>query len=217
MSKIKLCGMFREEDIEYANQAKPDFVGFVFAPSKRRIDYEKAKYFKSLLSKDILSVGVFVNHNLDMIIKLVKDGVIDLVQLHGNEDEEYIEELKKHVEVPIIKAIRVKDVQDIVEGDKLQVDYLLLDTFEQGSMGGTGKIFDWSMIPKISKPYFLAGGINLSNIEEANKYGAFCLDTSSGVETDGIKDKNKMIEIVRKIRWKKEDLENMVDNIYQRL
>lgn len=200
MSKIKLCGMFREEDIYYANEAKPDFVGFVFAESKRKIDFNTAKHFREILLKEIPSVGIFVNHGIEEITKLVNDGIINMVQLHGDENLEYIQEIKKYVNVPIIKAIRVKDVQDILEGDKWPVDYLLLDTFEQGSMGGTGKIFDWSIIPTISKPYFLAGGINLSNIEEANKYGAFCLDTSSGVETDGIKDKNKMIEIVRKIR-----------------
>lgn len=200
MSKIKLCGMFREQDIEYANEAMPDYVGFVFAPSKRKIDYDTAKRFRKILKEEIPVVGVFVNHNIQEIAKLVNEEIINIVQLHGDEDNNYIEELKAQISVPVIKAIRVKDAQDIVEADKLKVDYLLLDTYEAGNMGGTGKIFDWSMVPEISKPYFLAGGINLFNIEEAKKYGAFCLDTSSGIETDGFKDKDKMIEIVRKTR-----------------
>lgn len=200
MPRIKLCGLFREEDIEYANQAKPDFVGFIFAESRRKITPEKAAAFRKKLDTDIPTVGVFVNHEISEIEKLVNDGTIQFVQLHGEEDEVYINELKRVVDVPVIKAVRVKSTSDILEAVKLPVDYLLLDTYSEKEKGGTGEVFDWSIIPEIKKPYFLAGGLNLENIEKALKYDAYCYDVSSGVETDGIKDRDKMIEIVRKIR-----------------
>ena len=200
MSRIKLCGLFRAEDINYANEARPDFVGFIFAESKRKINHDKAAEFRKKLDKDIPAVGVFVNHEIPEIVKLVKDGTIQYVQLHGEEDETYINELKEYIDIPVIKAVRVRNSSDILEAEKLPADYLLLDTFSEKEKGGTGEVFDWSIIPEIKKPYFLAGGLNLENIEKALKYDAYCYDVSSGVETDGIKDRDKMIEIVRKIR-----------------
>ncbi len=200
MSKIKLCGMFRDEDIDFANIAKPDYIGFIFAKSRRQIDKQTAKKFKEKLSDNIKAVGVFVNSPIKEIEEIVKEGIIDIIQLHGDEDEKYVLDLKSVAEIPIIKAVRVKNDQDIKIADKTNADYLLLDTYSANAMGGTGKTFDWQIIPEIKKPFFLAGGINLDNIEDAIKTDAFCIDTSSGVETNGIKDKDKMIEIVRKVK-----------------
>lgn len=198
--KIKLCGMMRDADIDYANEARPDYVGFVFADSKRKILYDKAKSFRKKLHKDILSVGVFVNEKIENIQRLVEDKIIDIVQLHGNEDEEYIKKL--NLDVDIIKAVRVglDPINEILKADNLPVDYLLLEAYEPGTLGGTGKTFDWSMIPKINKPFFLAGGLNLENIDEAKKQSAYALDLSSGIETNGVKDREKMIEIVRRTK-----------------
>ncbi len=201
MSKIKICGLSRECDIDFVNIAMPDYIGFVFAENRRRtISFEQAKNLKSSLNENIKSVGVFLNNDIDFIISLVKGNIIDMVQLHGDEDNEYIKILKSKINVPIIKAVRVRDAEDILSADKLDVDYILLDTYVKGLYGGTGKVFDWKMIPKISRPYFLAGGINSENIKSALNVGAYCLDVSSGVEIDGKKDKEKIIEIVRTVR-----------------
>lgn len=201
MSKIKICGLSRECDIDFVNIAKPDFIGFVFAEkSKRKVDFETALKLKNQLDKNIRSVGVFVNNDIDFVLSLVNNGIIDLIQLHGDEDENYILSLKEKTSAKIIRAVRVKTTEDILKADKLPVDYLLLDTYTKGEYGGSGKTFGWNMIPKISKPYFLAGGLNAENIKSALKVGAYCLDVSSGAETDGKKDKDKIIKIVNTVR-----------------
>lgn len=201
MNKIKICGLSRQCDIDAVNIAKPDFTGFVFADkSKRKVSFETALSLKNHLDKNIKSVGVFVNNDIDFIVSLVKSDIIDMVQLHGDEDESYIQFLKSKINIPIIKAVRVKNTEDILAADKLSVDYLLLDTYTKGEYGGSGKTFDWKMIPEISKPYFLAGGLNIENIKSALTVGAYCFDVSSGVETDGKKDKEKIIEIVKTVR-----------------
>lgn len=201
MSKIKICGLSRECDIDFVNTAKPDFIGFVFAEkSKRRVDFDTALKLRNQLDKNIQAVGVFVNNDMDFVLSLVNSGVIDLIQLHGDEDENYILSLKEKTSAKIIRAVRVKTTEDILSADRLPVDYILLDTYTKGEYGGSGKTFDWNMIPKISKPYFLAGGLNAENIKSALKVGAYCLDVSSGAETDGKKDKDKIIKIVNTVR-----------------
>lgn len=201
MSKIKICGLSRECDIDFVNIAKPDFIGFVFAEkSKRRVDFDTALKLKNQLDKNIQAVGVFVNNDMDFVLSLVNNGIIDLIQLHGDEDENCIMSFKEKTSAKIIKAVRVKTTENILRADKLPVDYLLLDTYTKGEYGGSGKTFDWNMIPKISKPYFLAGGLNAENIKSALKVGAYCLDVSSGAETDGKKDKEKIIKIVNTVR-----------------
>ncbi len=200
---IKICGLFREVDIEYANIAKPDYVGFVYAKSKRQVTKEKSKLLRALLDKKIKVVGVFVNEDIEFIKELVEEDIIDIIQLHGDEDESYIRSLRDIYllkKVPIIKAIRVQKTEDITAATNMKTEYILLDTYSKDAYGGTGDSFDWSVIKSLEKPFFLAGGINLSNILEAKKYNPFCIDVSSGVETDGVKDKDKMIEIVKKYR-----------------
>lgn len=201
MSKIKICGLSRECDIDFVNAAKPDFIGFVFAEkSKRRVDFDTALKLKNQLDKNIQAVGVFVNNDMNFVLSLVNNGIIDLIQLHGDEDKNYIMSLKEKTSAKIIRAVRVKTTDDILKADRLPVDYLLLDTYTKGEYGGSGKTFDWNMISEISKPYFLAGGLNAENIKSALKVGAYCLDVSSGAETDGKKDKDKIIKIVNTVR-----------------
>lgn len=188
-------------DIEAANLARPDYIGFVFAKSKRQVSIEQARQLKAALSPEIQAVGVFVNASIEEIIRIVEKGMIDLIQLHGDEDERYIQALRVHTELPIIKAIRVKNQEVIEQGAQLPVSYLLLDTYSKEMYGGTGHAFNWQMIPKIKQPFFLAGGLQIDNVVEAIQQAKpFCVDVSSGVETNGVKDQQKMIEIVNQVR-----------------
>lgn len=201
MAKIKICGLTRKQDIDAVNAALPDYVGFVFARSKRQIDEEKAKLLKERLNPLIKAVGVFVNEEIERIIKLCNTRVIDLIQLHGDESEDYIKKLKNYVSNEIIKAIRIKGPDDIKKAMEISCDYLLFDAYHEKEYGGTGKTFDWSVIPRINKPFFLAGGINSSNIAKAiEHHNPYCIDVSSGVETNGCKDPKKIMNIVSLVR-----------------
>lgn len=201
MTKIKICGLSRPEDITAVNQVLPDYIGFVFAKSRRQITREKADYLKKLLHPSIKTVGVFVNEEIDNITCICRNKTIDLIQLHGDEDENYIKALRKACTNPVIKAVRVRNPEDIKRAEHLNCNYLLLDTYTKYQYGGSGISFDWSMVNKISNPYFLAGGIHSGNILDAvRRCNPYCIDVSSGVETDGYKDADKIIEIVTKIR-----------------
>lgn len=201
MTQIKICGLTRIEDIKTVNRWKPDYIGFVFAKSHRQITADQAGILKEKLLPEIKSVGVFVNESMESIVNLCNAGIIDIVQLHGDEKEDYMKELKKLVTCPIIKAVSVQSKEQIVCSEKLSCDYLLLDTYQIGNHGGSGISFDHSLIPALEKPHFLAGGLNLSNITEViqtnHPYG---VDISSGVETDGFKDENKIKTIIEMIR-----------------
>jgi phosphoribosylanthranilate isomerase len=201
MSKIKICGLMREHDVNAVNIALPDYIGFVFAKSKRQIDEKKAKALKDCLNPFIKSVGVFVNEEIENIIKYCNTHLIDMIQLHGDESEDYIKRLKNSVSNEIIKAIRVKCPEYIKKAMEFSCDYLLFDAYYEGVYGGTGKTFDWSVITDISKPFFLAGGINSGNILQAIKqHSPYCIDISSGVETDGCKDPEKIMDIVARAK-----------------
>jgi len=203
MSKIqiKICGLRREEDIKYVNECLPEYIGFVFAESKRKVDKKQAKVLKEMLSSKIQAVGVFVNAALEEIEELCSENVIDIVQLHGEEDIVYIESLRERISNPIIKAIRVRSQEQILEEEKMPCEMLLLDTYTKGEYGGSGKDFDLQMIPELEKPYFLAGGLQVETIKEKlAQVNPYAVDISSGVETDGIKDFQKIKEFVKKIR-----------------
>ena len=202
MKRIKICGLRREEDIYIVNEARPDYAGFVFAPGRRRtVSREKARCLKALLAPDIRAVGVFVDHDRDEVIALANEGIIDLIQLHGNEDQAYIDHINKYTDAPVIKAVSAKSREYIEKMDGLHgVQYLLLDTYDKNMPGGTGRSFDWGLIPKLRTPFFLAGGLDISNIADAMKTEAFALDISSGAETDGYKDRDKICQIIQRIR-----------------
>ncbi len=200
MSKIKICGLSRPCDIDAVNEAMPDYIGFVFAKSPRQVSFFQAAALKQRLNTRIAAVGVFVDTAVEIISALCQDGVIDMVQLHGNEDADYIKQLKIAVTIPVIKAVRVQSTEQIIKTQSLDCGYLLLDTWQKDRQGGSGHVFDWSLIPKLDKPYFLAGGLNAANIKEAASYHPYCLDVSSGVETQGKKDRQKILELVRIVR-----------------
>lgn len=199
MVKVKICGLRRPEDIEAANAAKPDYVGFIFVPAtKRYVKPDLAASFRRDLAADIQTVGVFVNAPIEEIVAICQAGTIDLVQLHGEEDQAYIAHLKGQVDQHIIKSVAVGDELVV---DPNQADYLLFDSLSP-SRGGSGKIFDWQMVSAYQeKPFFLAGGLGVENIEEALKVvQPYAVDASSSLETDGVKDPVKMQEFVAKIR-----------------
>ncbi len=206
MVKLKICGMRRSEDIEMANRHKPDYIGFVFAESPRKVSFEQAKELSELLSDEIVPVGVFVNEHMKLIVDLFRDGIIEMAQLHGDEDEKYIRNLKdKSIEetgkqIPVINAIEIKDGADyndeLLKWRDSASDYFILDSGK-----GSGKTFDWSLIDKESEFFknsiFLAGGLNSENLALAmEEFNPFAVDLSSSVETDGFKDKEKIKEII---------------------
>lgn len=198
--KIKLCGLCREADIDCANEVRPDYAGFVFANSKRQVTPEQAASYRQRLDPRIEAVGVFVNEEVAKIIELCDKEIIQMVQLHGDETEAYMQKLRGSTEAKIIKAVRVHSKMDIRAAKDLPADYLLLDTYRKGMYGGTGESFDWGMLEPMEKPFFLAGGISLDNISRALETQAYCLDISSGVETQGKKDQEKIREIMRAVR-----------------
>lgn len=213
MQKIKLCGMMKPCDIEYANRVKPDFVGFIFANTRRKISAAQAQQFREALDAEIPAVGVFVNEDIPVIASLVQGGCIDMIQLHGEEDADYIRRLREVCDVPVIKAVKVQTVEQIRQAAALPVDYLLLDTYRKGILGGTGEAFDWELLREakaaagdtaegelFGKPYFLAGGLHAGNLREAAALGSYGLDVSSGIETDGSKDFTKMVEVMELVR-----------------
>lgn len=199
--KIKICGVRTINDINAVNAMRPNYIGFVFAKSFRRVKEEDAGLLKAYLHPDIKAVGVFVNDEPERIIRLCTRKVIDIIQLHGEEGSDYISEIREAVPNRIIKAIRISNRHVDIKNSEADSDYLLFDTYQKDIYGGGGKSFDWSLIPKTNKPFFLAGGINHSNVLQAiAACRPFCIDVSSGVETDGIKDGEKIRKLVTAIR-----------------
>ena len=227
MVKLKICGLRRFEDIEMANKYKPDYIGFVFAESPRKVSFQEAKELSSILSEDIVPVGVFVDEHMKLIVDLYKEGIIKMAQLHGNEDENYIKNLKAKslelagTEIPVINAIEINAISngpnvdldsdsgtDVACGDVDYNDKLLewqnsaSDYFILDSGKGSGKTFDWSLLDKSSEFFknsiFLAGGLNSENLALAiEEFNPFAVDLSSSIETDGFKDEEKLKEIIK--------------------
>ena len=200
MTAIKMCGLSQKRDIQAVNEIKPEYIGFVFwAKSKRYISPEKALEFKQMLDENIKAVGVFVDESIEKVAELLENGVIDLAQLHGSETEDYIHKLREMTNKPVIQAFRIRSSVDVERAVKSYADMILLDAGM-----GDGKIFDWSLIQDITRPYFLAGGLNCENIAEAvRKIKPYAVDVSSGIETDGLKDIKKMTAFAMTVR--KED------------
>ena len=221
-TKIKICGLRRPEDIEAVNKYKPEYVGFVFyKKSKRYVAEEQAEKLRELLDEKISSAGVFVNADKAEILRLMRKGIISVAQLHGNESEDYIRELKEELQKPgifsdrkeymtggeIIKAFVFKNLKEedavrksawriLEEAGKSPADYIL---FDNGY--GSGETFDWSILRDFDKPYFLAGGLNPENVSGAVKMlHPYAVDVSSGVEEDGYKNPEKIREFIEKVR-----------------
>jgi Phosphoribosylanthranilate isomerase len=198
MTKIKLCGLRRAEDITFANELLPNYVGFVFAKtSKRYVPPEDAALLRQMLQPQIVSVGVFVDEPMERVVSLLESGVIGMAQLHGAETPDYVHQLKSKTQASIIQAFRVATMQDVQRAEQTEADFILLDH----GTGGTGEAFDWSLLDHIVRPYFLAGGLSAENVGEAiRRFKPFAVDSSSKLETDGVKDYNKMKAFVEAVR-----------------
>lgn len=198
MTKVKICGLKRMEDIAFANELKPDYVGFVFAKaSKRYVSPEQAVELRKTLSNDILAVGVFVNEPPEQILALLESGAIDAAQLHGSESDEAVLALKRQTQKPVIKAFRVETPRDVATAVQSPADYILLDN----GAGGTGEAFDWSLSEPVARPYFLAGGLSAKNVAQAiARCRPYAVDASSSLETGGVKDYEKMKAFIEAVR-----------------
>ncbi len=209
MTKIKICGLRTPDDIEIANEFLPDYIGYVFAESKRQISHEQATKLSAKVSDKIKKVGVFCNQPVKFVADILIDGTIDYIQLHGEENSEYEAELfdylsQNGIENPqsrCIKAYRIRSKDDIISTQNTNCSTLLLDAFSAQAQGGTGEKFDWSLIENMGKPFFLAGGISADNAQTAIATAhPFALDASSSVETDGKKDREKVRQLITAVR-----------------
>ena len=195
MTKIKLCGLSRVEDIEVANILLPEFVGFIFwKKSRRYISPNDAAKLKNILDKKISAVGVFVNEKIETVAEIAK--FLDLIQLHGTEDDNYISTLRNYTDKKIIQAFKIKTADDLQPAKNSRADFILLD-----SGAGTGEIFNWQLLKDFGREYFLAGGLTCENVSDAVKIlKPFAVDVSSGIETNGVKDAAKMKNFVSIVR-----------------
>lgn len=202
MTRIKLCGLSRPCDIEAANRLLPTYIGFVFAPGSRRyVSPARAAELKALTDPRISVVGVFVNESPETVAELLGRGIIDVAQLHGQEDEAYIRRLRILTDKPLIQAFRVDTAQDAQAAEASGADMVLLDS----GRGGTGQVFDWALVRRVRRPYLLAGGLNPDSVGQAmDMLHPFGVDVSSGIETDGKKDMEKMRAFVYAVRGKDE-------------
>lgn len=197
---IKACGMSRAEDIVSVNLANPDMCGFVVnvPKSRRNVTPDQVLELTQTLNPAILSVGVFVDEDPAVILKLVADGGVDLIQLHGHEDEAYIASLRENTSASIIRAFKVEGPEDVAAAQESSADMVVLDAGM-----GSGNTFDWSLLEDIERKYMLAGGLNTDNLHAAiDALHPWGIDLSSGLETDGFKDRTKLIQAVAMVRMK---------------
>lgn len=207
--KVKMCGISKVETIPAVVEAKPDYMGLVFASSKRQVTVDQAKTLVEELHKqytkrynngaeqsnddEIKTVGVFVNETLDNLVSIATEANLDVVQLHGDEDEAFIQSLKGRTNVEIWKAVQIRSSTDAEAWIDSSADMLLFDAYHKDERGGTGEVFDWSCLDEFERPFMLAGGIDSTNVARAIRtvrpYG---IDISSGIETDGVKDDEKI-------------------------
>lgn len=216
MTKVKICGLKRTEDIEYVNKLCPDYVGFVFAKSKRQVTLEQAKKLINLLDKNIKTVGVFVNEDIERVRYIAEGLKLNILQFHGTEDEQYIKKLKdftlwKSMGMNIATYNNYESLLNEIEDNqkrlneisKYPIKGILLDSSVKGVQGGTGISFNWDIMEKIniSKPLILAGGLNTENVQQAvKKVKPYAVDVSSGIEVNEVKNFNKMKEFIEKVR-----------------
>lgn len=215
--KVKMCGISKVETIPAVVEAKPDYMGLVFAPSKRQVTVDQAKTLVEELHKqytkrynngaeqsnddEIKTVGVFVNETLDNLVTIATEANLDVVQLHGDEDEAFIQSLKGRTNVEIWKAVQIRSAADAEAWIDSSADMLLFDAYHKDERGGTGEVFDWSCLDEFERPFMLAGGIDSTNVARAIRtvrpYG---IDISSGIETDGVKDDEKITAFTNIVR-----------------
>ena len=208
--KVKMCGISKVETIPAVVEAKPDYMGLVFAPSKRQVTVEQAKILIEELHKQCINhydtkvvktVGVFVNETLDNLVRIADTANLDAVQLHGDEDEAFIQSLKERTNVEIWKAVQIRSAADVEKWIDSSADILLFDAYHKDERGGTGEVFDWSSLDTFERPFMLAGGIDSTNVARAIRtvrpYG---IDISSGIETNGVKDDEKITAFTKIVK-----------------
>ena len=208
--KVKMCGISKVETIPAIVDAKPDYMGLVFAPSKRQVTVEQAKILIEELHKQCINhydikvvktVGVFVNETLDNLVRIADTANLDAVQLHGDEDEAFIQSLKERTNVEVWKAIQIRSAADVEKWIDSSADMLLFDAYHKDERGGTGEVFDWSSLDAFERPFMLAGGIDSTNVARAIRtvrpYG---IDISSGIETNGMKDDKKITAFTKIVK-----------------
>lgn len=207
MTKVKICGLKTLADVEAVNRYLPEYVGFVFADTRRFVTDEQAFLMKKALDKKIKSVGVFVDEPLAHVVSLCENEIIDAAQLHGAESEAYIRELKQKTDICVIKATRVQTPWQVLKTMSDEADYMLFDTYKKGEPGGTGERFSLEILeqclPDMQKPFFVAGGLDCDNVLEViGRTKCFAVDVSSGVETDGKKEEQKIKQFIETVRGK---------------
>ena len=215
--KVKMCGISKVETIPAVVEAKPDYMGLVFAPSKRQVTVDQAKTLVEELHKqytkrynngaeqsnndEIKTVGVFVNETLDNLVSIATEANLDVVQLHGDEDEAFIQSLKERTNVEVWKAVQIRSAADAEAWIDSSADMLLFDAYHKDERGGTGEVFDWSCLDEFERPFMLAGGIDSTNVARAIRtVRSYGIDISSGIETDGVKDNEKITAFTKLVR-----------------
>lgn len=195
--KVKICGLSRPADIEAINQHQPDYAGFIinFPKSHRNVSPEQVKALRANLSAQIPVVGVTVNQPLETVAQCLKNGIIDIAQLHGQEDEAYIHMLKAQTGKPVWKAFKIRSATDLEAAKSSPADLILLDNGY-----GTGETFDWTLVRDIGRPFILAGGLRTDNLRDAAKMQPYAMDISSGAETNRVKDPEKIRTLIEMIR-----------------
>ena len=208
--KVKMCGISKVETIPAVVEAKPDYMGLVFAPSKRQVTVEQAKILIEELHKQCINhydtkvvktVGVFVNETLDNLVRIADTANLDAVQLHGDEDEAFIQSLKERTNVEVWKAIQIRTAADTEKWIDSSADMLLFDAYHKDERGGTGEVFDWSSLDAFERPFMLAGGIDSTNVARAiHTVRPYGIDISSGIETNGVKDDEKITAFTKIVK-----------------
>ena len=208
--KVKMCGISKVETIPAVVEAKPDYMGLVFAPSKRQVTVEQAEILVEELHKQCINhydtkvvktVGVFVNETLDNLVRIADTANLDAVQLHGDEDEAFIQSLKERTNVEVWKAIQIRSAADVEKWIDSSADMLLFDAYHKDERGGTGEVFDWSSLDAFERPFMLAGGIDSTNVARAIRtVRSYGIDISSGIETNGVKDDEKITAFTKIVK-----------------
>lgn len=211
MTKVKICGIKRKEDVGFINRHLPDYAGFVFAESKRRVTAEEAEVLACDMDRRIKRVGVFVNEKLSSVIDTIRKCRLDAVQLHGDETPEYIAGVRNQLAsmgelrgTEIWKAVRIKGAESLESLFTFKADRILLDTYTEGAYGGSGQTFDWKLALKLQEHFsiIVAGGLNNANVRQAIRtVSPFAVDVSSGVETNGVKDEDKIKDFIYSARY----------------
>ncbi|MCG7343479.1 phosphoribosylanthranilate isomerase [Sporosarcina sp. ACRSL] len=199
MTKVKICGLMEPEHVQAAVEAGADAVGFVFAPSRRRVAIEEAKELARLVPDHVMKIGVFVDADQEELERTFREVPLDFIQYHGDESSEFI----RKIGLPSIKALSVRSSEDVEKGSSYRTDYVLFDTPGIEFKGGSGKVFDWSLVEEDvpRKRMILAGGLNAENVKDAiRQVRPFMVDVSSGVEIDRRKDETLIREFIRAVK-----------------